>query len=145
MGHTYTSVLFHLVFSTAQRQSSIREPEKLWAYLAGIARNLHIEPLAIGGINDHVHLLVRLPTKLTLAEAVQKLKANSSRWLGAHGEWCGWQEGYGAFSVSASNLESVKTYIRNQAEHHRKRSFEDEFLVLLAKSGISFSAADVFD
>ncbi len=144
MGHTYTSTLFHIVFSTKERQPAIAEPPKLWAYLAGVARNLHYEPFAIGGTENHVHALLRLPGHIPVAEAVQKLKANSSRWLGENGAWAGWQEGYGAFSVSASNVDAVRHYIQNQPEHHRRRSFEDEFLTLLTKSAVAFSRAEVF-
>ena len=144
MAHTYTSNLFHIVFSTKERLSAISEPPKLWAYVAGVARNLNYEPLAIGGTQDHIHVLLRIPTNVPLSEAVQKLKSNSSRWLRENGRWLGWQDGYGAFSVSASNLETVRRYIQNQPEHHRRRSFEDEFVALLAKSGIAFNRSDVF-
>ena len=144
MAHTYTSNLFHIVFSTKERLPAIPEPAKLWAYLAGVARNLNYDPLTIGGTQDHVHVLLRIPTNVPLSEAVQKLKSNSSRWLRENGRWLGWQDGYGAFSVSASNLETVRRYIQNQPEHHRRRSFEDEFVALLAKSGIAFNRSEVF-
>ena len=119
--------------------------EKLWAYLIGIAHNLKIAALAVGGTENHIHLLFGLPATLTLAEAVGKLKANSSRWMGEHGIKFEWQKGYGAFSVSPSMVATVKTYIRNQPEHHKKRNFEEEFLALLRKSGIAFDEAHVFD
>ena len=144
MAHTYTSNLFHIVFSTKERLPAIPEPAKLWAYLAGVARNLNYGPLTIGGTQDHVHVLLRIPTNVPLSEAVQKLKSNSSRWLRENGRWLGWQDGYGAFSVSASNLETVWRYILNQPKHHRRRSFEDEFVSLLAKSGIAFNRSEVF-
>ena len=144
MAHAYTSNLFHIVFSTKERLPAIPEPAKLWAYLAGVARNLNYDPLTIGGTQDHVHVLLRIPTNVPLSEAVQKLKSNSSRWLRENGRWLGWQDGYGAFSVSASNLETVRRYIQNQPEHHRRRSFEDEFVALLAKSGIAFNRSEVF-
>ena len=145
MGHTYTSTLFHVVFSTKERRAVIAEPAKLWAYVAGTARNLDYEPLAIGGTDNHLHLLLRLPAHVSVADAAQKLKANSSRWLGENGMWFGWQHGYGAFSVSPSNVDAVKRYVQNQPEHHRRRSFEDEFMALLAKSGIMFDKAAVFE
>ena len=144
MSHAYTSNLFHIVFSTKERLPGIRQPAKLWAYLAGVARNLNFEPLSIGGTENHVHVLLRIPNNVTLAEAVQKLKSNSSRWLRENGRWFGWQKGYGAFSVSASNLEAVRSYIQDQPEHHRKLSFEDEFVTLLAKSGVAFERSEVF-
>ncbi len=145
MGHTYTSTLFHVVFSTKERRAVIKEPEKLWAYIAGTARNLDYEPLAVGGTENHLHLLLRLPAHVPVADAAQKLKANSSRWLGENGTWFGWQHGYGAFSVSPSNVEAVRRYVQNQAEHHRRRSFEEEFVALLVKSGITFERAVVFE
>jgi REP element-mobilizing transposase RayT len=92
MPHAYTSNLFHIVFSTKERLPGIREPAKLWAYLAGVARNLNFEPLSIGGTENHVHVLLRIPNDVTLAEAVQKLKSNSSRWLRENGRWFGWQK-----------------------------------------------------
>jgi REP element-mobilizing transposase RayT len=145
MGHAYSAILFHIVFSTKERRPTIREPDKLWAYIAGIARNLRYEPLAVGGTENHVHLLLRLPANVPVADAAQKLKANSSRWLGENGSWFGWQQGYGAFSVSSSNLDAVRRYIQNQPEHHRRRSFENEFTALLSKSGIPFDKATVFE
>jgi putative transposase len=113
--------------------------------LLGIAKNLDIEVLAADGTTNHIHLLIALPPKLPLAEAVQKLKANSSRWLGENEIAFEWQKGYGAFTVSPSLLNTVQAYIRHQAEHHQKRNFEEEFLTLLRKSGVPYSAADTFD
>ena len=118
---------------------------KLWSYLAGIGRNHGFLVLANGGIEDHVHLLIQLPPVLALAKAVSLLKANSSRWMGEHGIKFAWQEGYGAFSVSASNLAAVERYIQNQAAHHRKITFEQEFLALLRKHRIDFDPKYVFD
>jgi putative transposase len=145
MSHSYSLTLFHVVFSTKERRAAIAEPAKLWAYVAGIARNIGYEPLAIGGTGNHVHMLLRLPAHIPISEATQKLKSNSSRWLGENGSWPGWQQGYGAFSVSPSNVDVVRHYIQNQTKHHRRRSFEEEFLALLMKSGIEFDKADVFE
>ncbi len=145
MGHTYTSALFHVAFSSKERRSAIAELNKLWAYVAGVARNLHYEPLAIGGTENHVHVLIRSPANVSVSEAAQKLKSNSSRWLRKAGPWSGWQEGYGAFSVSPPNVDAVRRYIQNQEEHHRRRSFEEDFLVLLLKSGVTFNREEVFD
>jgi putative transposase len=145
MAHSYSSTLFHVVFSTKERRALIHEPAKLWAYVAGTARKLSYEPLAVGGTENHLHLLLRLPAQIPVAEAAQKLKANSSRWLKENGSWLGWQQGYGAFSVSPSNVDVVRRYIQNQPEHHRRRSFEEEFLALLLRSGIAFEKAEVFE
>jgi putative transposase len=112
--------------------------------LVGIAGNLGFQILAAGGTSNHVHLLIGLPTSLTLSEVVQKLKANSSRWLGENALKFEWQKGYGAFSVSPSLLTTVQAYIRNQEEHHRKRSFEEGFRPLLDKSGVQYDAERLF-
>ena len=138
MAHSYSSILFHIVFATKERRALIHEPAKLWAYVAGTARKLGYEALAVGGTENHLHLLLRLPAHIAVAEAAQKLKANSSRWLKENGSWLGWQQGYGAFSVSPSNVDAVRRYVQNQPEHHRRRSFEEELLALLMRSGIAF-------
>ena len=112
--------------------------------MAGIARNHDFLVLANGGIEDHVHVLIQLPATLALAQAVSLLKSNSSRWMNEHGTRFDWQEGYGAFSVSASNLRTVERYIQNQAVHHKKITFEQEFVALLKKHGIEFDPKYVF-
>jgi REP element-mobilizing transposase RayT len=94
--------------------------------------------VAIGGTENHVHILFHLSPKLALAKAIQLIKGNSSKWMGEQGIEFAWQEGYGAFSVSSSNLEQVEAYIRNQEAHHRKFSFEEEFLALLKKHGVEY-------
>ena len=144
MAHTYSSTLFHIVFSTKERRAAIKEPAKLWAYVAGIARNIGYEAHAIGGTENHIHILLHLPAHVPVAEAAQKLKSNSSRWLRERGSWSGWQEGYGAFSESPSNVDAVRHYIQNQPEHHRRHTFEEEFLALLEKSGVAFNKTDLF-
>ena len=146
MSHTHAANFVHCVFSTKDRRALIpaESQERLYAYLIGIADNLGFNILAVGGTSNHVHLLLMLPTALTLAEAVQKLKANSSRWLGESGVRFEWQKGYGAFSVSPSLLPMVGAYIHNQAEHHKKRTFEEEFVALLKKCGLPYDADRLF-
>jgi REP element-mobilizing transposase RayT len=100
--------------------------------------------LMIGGTENHVHILMHLPPKLALAKAVQLLKANSSKWMSEQGKEFSWQEGYGAFSVSASNLDQVIRYIQNQEAHHRKMGFEEEFRALLQKHGVEYDPKYVF-
>jgi putative transposase len=141
MSHTYAANFVHCIFSTKERRALIPAglQERLYAYLTGIADNLGFKILAVGGTSNHIHLLIGLPPALTLAEIVQKLKANSSRWLGENGVQFEWQKGYGAFSVSPSLLSTVQAYIRNQAEHHRMRGFEEEFMALLKKSGVTYA------
>lgn len=138
MSHAYSAAYFHCIFSTKDRRESIPVElrPKLWAYIEGTAKNLGIVPVAIGGTSNHAHVLLRLKPNMSVAEAIQKLKANSSRWLGEHGLAFEWQKGYAALTVSPSLLGAVRTYVLNQEEHHRKRTFEEEFLVLLQKAGI---------
>ena len=111
---------------------------KLWRYFAGIGRNHRIPILAAGGIPNHVHLLIVLPSDVSVAKAVQILKANASRWIRQHGIAFAWQEGYGASSVSSSSKAAVTDYIEHQAEHHRGRSYEMEFEAMIRKSGLRF-------
>jgi putative transposase len=146
MAHTYPNVLIHCVFSTKNRQNSIPEDlrEKLSMYFAGIGKGHDIPILCSGGAANHAHLLIALPASMPLAKAVQVLKANSSRWLGEQGFDFVWQEGYGAFSVSASTRDAVMHYIQHQAEHHAKDSFEDEFISLLRKSSVPYDPQFVF-
>ena len=143
MSHTYSANLIHCVFSTKERRPTISADQqgKLWAYLIGIGKNLGVDMLATGGTDNHVHLLMSLPPARMLSEVMQKLKGSSSHWMGTG---FAWQQGYGAFSVSPSQVPVVKEYIRSQAEHHHKRSFEDEFVSLLKKCGIEYDPEFVF-
>ena len=140
MSHTYAAQFTHVIFSTKDRRDLIplELQPRLAAYIAGIVRKLGSEPLAIGGTRNHLHIVLKLSPNTRLAEAVQKVKANSSRWLGEQGLKFEWQRGYGAFSVSPSMLRLVKAYVENQQEHHRARTFDEEFLALLRKSGVRF-------
>ena len=142
MSHTYCSALFHCVFSTKERQKAIAAElqPRLWAYMGGIARENGMTALTIGGMEDHVHILLSLPTTLTIAEAMQRIKGGSSLWL--HQE-CGvagfeWQKGYGAFSIGCSQVDATRAYIAGQQEHHRKRDFQAEFLSILKRHGIEY-------
>jgi len=138
MPHSYISSIFHVVFTTKQRTHLIptdRQP-RLWNYLAGIARNHGMHVLAVGGTANHVHILIVLPAETALSDAVRTLKTNSSRWMRETSPSFAWQQGYGAFSVSPSQLERVKQYIANQPAHHRTRSFEQEFLSMLQAANI---------
>jgi REP element-mobilizing transposase RayT len=143
MAHTFTDLLTHVTFSTIGRvpiiDTAIR-PD-VHAYLGGIARELRATPIAIGGTTDHVHLLMRLPADLAVADCLRVIKTNSSRWVKE--KWpelrsFAWQGGYGAFSVSESNREGVIGYIQNQAQHHLRISYQDEFLALLRRHGVEF-------
>ena len=146
MAHTYACNLIHCVFSTKERANIIpaEKQEKLGAYLFGVARTIGVELLACGGTGDHVHLLIAIRPNQMLAQVIRDLKANSSRWMSETGDAFAWQEGYGAFSVSPSQVPLVKEYIRDQVEHHKKRDFQQEFLTLLKKSGINYDPKYVF-
>jgi putative transposase len=146
MSHAYVATFVHCVFSTKNRQNTIlvELQPRLRAYLIGIAKNLQITMIAVGGMPNHIHLLISVPPAMTLSVAIQKLKANSSRWMGELGVQFEWQKGYAAFSVSPSQVETVATYIRNQEQHHRMRNFEEELVALLRKSGIKYDAEGGF-
>ena len=148
--HAFTSSLYHCVWSTKGRRS-VLTPEiqaRLWPYLGGIARTNKMPALAIGGVADHVHILLSLPTTLTISKAIQLLKGNSSKWL--HEEFeelrlFNWQEGYGAFTIGMSGVGETKNYIATQAEHHRKKTFQDEFRSFLEKHGLPYDDATLWD
>ena len=146
MSHTYSAIYVHCIFSTKQRRDDISDGlrPRFWAYIEGTAKNLGIIPVAVGGTSNHAHLLIGVRPNMTIAEAVQKLKANSSRWMGEHGVPFEWQKGYAALSVSPSRVASVRAYVLNQEEHHLKRSFEDEFLAFLRRAGIDYDVRNVF-
>lgn len=146
MSHTYAQNVVHVVFSTKDRYRALDRDfrPKLWAYLTGICKKLDIYVHAIGGTEDHIHLLIQIPPVLTLSKAVATVKANSSRWAGEEGHKFAWQQGYGAFSVSASVIPAVIQYIRNQEEHHKKMDFKAEFVALLKKHSVDYDPKYVF-
>jgi putative transposase len=147
LAHTYVSELIHCVFSTKQRRNLI-SPEvqpRLWAFLGGVARKNGFKALIVGGTENHVHILLSLPATLPLAKAVQLVKGASSRWMNDQFETrFAWQEGYGAFTVGISQKNDTIAYIQGQAEHHRKRNFEEEFLAFLKKNGIEYDPQHVW-
>src|SRR5256885_530191 len=146
MSHTYAQNVLHIVFSTKERRKLI-SPEfrsTLWAYSAGICHNLQIFAHAIGGMDDHAHLLLQIPPTLAVAKAVLTIKTNSSRWARQQNQSVEWQQGYAAFSVSASNISAVERYVRNQEAHHKRMSFEEELVALLKKHNVPFDPKFVF-
>ena len=147
MPHSYTANHVHVVFSTHERRKQISADLKprLWAYMAGVGRNHELVIHEVGGHDDHAHVLMSLPASKSLSSAIQTLKAVSSKWIHEDGaREFQWQEGFGAFSVSESNMQRVQQYIQNQEEHHRKISFEEEFRALLRRHGIAFDEKFVF-
>ncbi len=140
MSHTCTSLLVHCVFSTKNRVGSIHAnvQPRLWSYIGGIARTNHMKAIAVGGMRDHVHVLLLLPATMPVAKAVQLIKAGSSKWM--HEEMgeklFAWQEAYGAFTVGISQLLTTVNYIQNQAKHHTKAAFHEEWKAILTKHGL---------
>lgn len=148
MPHTFTNLLAHIVFSTKERLPLINTELRphLHAYMGGIIRELNGTALIINGMADHTHLLVALPPTISMADAMRVLKSNSSRWVHeTRGNKFGWQGGYGAFSVSESNVEPVSRYIAHQEEHHRKMTFQEELLTLLKRHKIEFDERFIWD
>jgi REP element-mobilizing transposase RayT len=146
VSHTYAQNVIHVVFSTKDRRKLMPNEfrPQMWAYAAGICKKFDIPVLAIGGTEDHIHFLIQIPPTLAVAKAVLAIKSNSSRWANEEGHKFAWQQGYGAFSVSSSIVPTVIRYIENQEAHHRKMSFDAEFLALLKKHGMEFDPKYVF-
>jgi putative transposase len=142
MSHTYCSSLFHCVFSTKERRKTIEAEiqPRLWAYMGGVAREHGMKALAVGGAEDHVHILLSLPSSLPVAKAMREIKSASSLWMGqvAGRKNFEWQEGYGAFSIGWSQVNATIRYIENQSEHHRKQDFQAEFIAFLVKHRIEY-------
>ncbi|HUE36532.1 MAG TPA: IS200/IS605 family transposase [Candidatus Acidoferrum sp.] len=147
---SYVSSYFHCVFGTKERRKYISPAlqERLWPFLVGIARDKGMTCIIAGGTDDHVHLLLDLPAIMPVSKAMQLIKGAPSKWI--HETFpdqrlFAWQEEYGAFSVSVSQLETIKAYIKNQKEHHRRRSFQEEFLMLLKKHRVKFDERYLWD
>lgn len=118
---------------------------RLWRYIAAICKNNAMTVFAVGGMADHIHILFRLPPAISLVRAVTLIKSNSSKWMKETKKTFAWQEGYGAFSVSSSNVSAVIRYIDRQEFQHKKKGFEDEFIALLKKHGVDYDPKYVFD
>jgi REP element-mobilizing transposase RayT len=133
MSHSHTNLLYHIVFATKGRRPLM--PRQHWKrihqYLGGLARGLGGIALQVGGVDDHIHTLNKIPPTMAVSDFIGKLKSNSSTWMEQICPHFGWQEGYGAVSVSPSQVERTRRYIANQEEHHRKVSFAEEWAKLL--------------
>ena len=143
MANTYASLHYHVVFSTKERVRWISQEieERVWAYVGGIARKHKMTALQVGGVEDHIHALVTAPPRYAPSQIAQFLKGESSKWM--HEEFprlrdFGWQDGYAAFTVSKSNIPAVIKYIQNQREHHKKKTFQEEYRELLEKHGVEY-------
>ena len=150
MANTYTALHYHFVFSTKGRYPWIKQEieERIWKYLGGIAKTNKMKPRKIGGIEDHVHLLLGAPPTIAPAKIAQLVKGGSSAWI--HETFSelvnfAWQDGYGAFTVSKSVIPDLTEYIENQREHHRKRTFQDEYRALLDRHDIEYDERYIWD
>jgi putative transposase len=146
-----SKILVHAVFSTKERRPLLRDKvlrEELHRYIGGILSHQECQPIMVGGVEDHVHLLCALSRTLPASELVKEVKRGSSLWIKEKGvEWrdFSWQSGYGIFSIGFSQIESVRAYIARQEEHHRKVSFQSEFRQLLKRYQIEFDERYVWD
>lgn len=150
MAGTYSQLYYHVVFSTKHRQRfiSAKLEAELYKYICGTVRGLDGSCLEINGAEDHVHLLAILPPKHSISDVLREVKSNSSKWVHERfGELAafGWQDGYAAFSVSHSQVDAVREYVRGQKEHHRLRDFKAEFLALLAKHQVEYDPRYVWE
>ncbi|HLW67892.1 MAG TPA: IS200/IS605 family transposase [Gemmataceae bacterium] len=150
MPKSLSAIYVHLVFSTKNRAPMMRAEieEELYKYLAGILRNLECPMLCAGGTEDHIHILFRLGRKMEIADLVEEIKSSSSKWIKTKGvtyQAFYWQSGYGAFSIGQSGVRGVKSYIAKQKEHHRKKSFQDEFRQFLKHYEIEYDERYVWD
>jgi REP element-mobilizing transposase RayT len=150
VGRTYTSLTYHLIFSTKYRRKTIRLEfrEQLYQYIGGLIREKDGVLLEIGGVEDHVHIMAGVPPTISVSDMLRFIKSNSSGWINNTinpKEKFAWQPGFGAFTVSHSQKPSVRSYIQTQEQHHQKKSFKDEFKQILAAHGIEYDAKFVFD
>jgi putative transposase len=150
MPQSLSRVVLHIIFSTKDREpwldSNVRP--RMHAYLATICRDLGADFVHVGGVSDHVHIVTTLPRTLSQAQFIEQIKKTSSKWIktvDARFRGFSWQRGYGAFSVSPSQLEGVLRYVKEQPEHHRTRTFQEEYRELLRKHGIDFDERYVWD
>ena len=147
---SYISSYFHCVFSTKERRRLITPTlrDRLWPFLGGIARQNKMKAIEIGGMEDHIHILLSLPSTLSIAKALQLIKGGSSKWVHEtfpEHRMFGWQVKYGAFSVSFSQLDTIIQYIKDQKEHHRQMTFQEEFIALLKKHRVEYDERYLWD
>ena len=150
MADTFSQIYIHLVFSVKGRQNIIHKTwrEELFKYVSGIIKGRDQKVFAIGGMPDHIHILISLRPNYLVSELVNSVKTNSSKWINSKGFIKGkfnWQEGYGAFSYGQSQLDHVIQYINNQELHHQRKSFKEEYIELLEKFNIKFDEKYLFD
>jgi REP element-mobilizing transposase RayT len=144
VANTFTSLHFHIVFSTKNREPwlSVTKEARIWEYLGGIARANGMKALQVGGCDDHIHILLAFPTTMSVSKSVQLLKGSSSRWIHETDNDMSsfaWQDGYGAFTVSESQIADTKRYIEGQRGHHRIKSFQEEYIHFLNKHNLAYN------
>ncbi len=147
---SFTRLTYHVIFATKFRTPSISQSiqERLYEYVGGILRAKKGHLVQIGGVADHIHILTELSPSFAVADVIRDVKANSSKWVNEQPEmkvFFEWQKGYGAFTVSHSRRDSVQVYIQNQAEHHRRRTFQEEYIELLKRHNIQFRPEYLFE
>jgi putative transposase len=150
MGNTFTSLHYHFVFSTKKREPWISHEieDRVWKFIGGIARDNGMKTLLVGGMPDHIHLAIALPPTQSVSKALQLLKGGSSKWIKdslPQMRGFAWQDGYGAFAVSKSNLPDVLAYIKDQQNHHRFKSFQEEYLSFLRRHEIPYDERYLWD
>jgi len=145
MAHTYAVNFVHCVFSTQGRLPLIEDPTRAWGVLRAVAHNAQINVLAVGGTTNHVHILLEMPKTRNLADVMRELKANSSARIRRSSRMFAWQDGYGAISVSPTAVHAVIRYINEQENHHRARSFDQEFVAILDRAGVKYDPQYVLD
>jgi len=149
MANTYTQLYVHIVFSVRGRESLIKRAWKsdLYAYIGGIILNHKSKPLAINGMPDHIHILIGYNPTTPLSTLVEEIKISSNKWIKEYHNvpMFGWQKGYGAFSYSRSSIDKVIRYIANQEEHHRKKTFREEYLQMLRDFEVEYKNEYLFD
>ncbi len=147
---TFNKLAYHIIFSTKYRKPLIYDDiqSRLYEYMGGIIRAQNGRLIEIGGIEDHIHLLVNLAPTKTVCDSIREIKTNASKWCNQlPGQNCRfeWQKGYGAFTVSYSHIELVQNYIQNQPEHHKTKTFEEEYIRFLELHGIDFERKYLFE
>lgn len=150
MGQSLVKNYIHLIFSTKQRVPLIHQSveDELYSYIGGICKEMECSPIKIGGYTDHVHILCLLSKKIALMNLLEEVKSHSSKWMKTKGidlKNFYWQNGYGAFSVNPSETEKVIAYIENQKEHHRKKTFQEEYRTFLKKYKVEYDEKYLWD
>lgn len=150
MANTYTQMYIQIVFAVKRRQNLIQKKwkDELHKYICGIVNGKGQKVYAIGGVEDHIHILVSIKPNIAISDLVRDIKANSSKWINENEFVRGkfqWQEGFGAFSYAQSQLDNVIAYVNNQEQTHQKKTFKDEYLILLQKFDIEYDEKYLFD